>query len=447
MAIAVADEALATGLDRQTFRRIMVASSIGNILEWYDFFLYSFAAALVIGQLFFPAGTDPLVGTLGAFAGFALGFLARPIGGIIFGHVGDRYGRKSALVTTFILMGIATFLMGLVPVYAQIGIWAPLAIVILRILQGIANGGEWGGPALIVTENVSPERRGYYSSWPQMGLSAGFVLAAVAFYLSQYLTGDAFLSWGWRFPFLISIVIFFTGVFIRYRIPESVAFRRMEERSSPPQLPILEVIKRQPKQILIAMGLRVAENGSSYIFLAFSIAYAKSLGISADTVLLAIIVAMIIVLPVIIWFGALADKISPRLLYMSGALGVMVFAFPFFMLIASKNTFAIYAALIIAICFCFAPMTALQPKMFSELFSTEVRYSGLALGHEVSAAFAGGLSPLIATALLLKYGSYVPVAFYLMFLGAVTVVTILVTRASRLTQRIDLVRSRSVEAR
>jgi MFS transporter, MHS family, shikimate and dehydroshikimate transport protein len=163
MAIAVADRELATGLDRQTFRRIMVASSIGNILEWYDFFLYSFAAALVIGQLFFPAGTDPLVGTLGAFAGFALGFLARPIGGIIVGHVGDRYGRKGALVTTFILMGIATFLMGVVPVYAQIGIWAPATIVVLRILQGIANGGEWGGAALIVAENVRPEHRGYYS--------------------------------------------------------------------------------------------------------------------------------------------------------------------------------------------------------------------------------------------------------------------------------------------
>ncbi|CAH1689416.1 Fosfomycin resistance protein AbaF [Hyphomicrobiales bacterium] len=415
----------------QELRRVILASIAGNALEWYDFFLYGFAAALVFGQLFFPAGTDPLIGTLGAFAGFAMGFLARPLGGIIFAHFGDRYGRKNTLVATLTLMGGATFLMGLLPTYAQIGIWAPILVVVLRVLQGIATGGEWGGAVLIVTETAPKDRQGYYSSFGQVGLSGGFLLAAAAFYLAQRLPQEQFMSWGWRVPFLVSILIFAIGVFIRSRVPESKEFENTARQGATQRLPLLEVIKRHPREILTAMGLRFAENGGSYIFVAFSLAYAKYVGAPGDTVMLALMFSFLIQLPVLVGIGALSDRIGVWPLYLAGALGMCLFAFPFFWLIDAASTVSIFMAFIGANTVCFSLMNAVQPKLFSSLFDTEVRYSGLALGHEVASVFSGGLSPLIATALLSIYGASWPIALYLIFLGGITVFTLIASRVSR----------------
>lgn len=417
-------------LSEKELRQLIFASVAGNALEWYDFFLYGFVAALVFGQLFFPAGTDPLIGTLGAFAGFALGFLARPLGGIVFAHIGDRFGRKGALITTLTIMGVATFLMGLLPTYAQIGVWAPILVVLLRIMQGIAAGGEWGGAVLIVTENAPKKHQGFYSSFGQVGLSAGFLLAAGAFYLAQRLPQEQFMSWGWRLPFLVSILIFAVGIFIRSKIPESREFEKTAAQGASQKMPLIEVIKRHPKEILTAMGLRVAENGGSYIFVAFSLAYGKYVGAPGDTIMLALIFSFLIQLPILVGIGALSDRIGVWPLYMAGALGLVLFAFPFFWLIDVSSTLSIFAAFIGANTVCFSLMNAVQPKLFSSLFDTDVRYSGLALGHEVASVFSGGLSPLIATALLSAYGASWPISLYLIFLGLVTVLTLIIVRTT-----------------
>ncbi|WP_244483488.1 MFS transporter [Mesorhizobium sp. 1M-11] len=418
-------------LTDKELRQLIFASVAGNALEWYDFFLYGFVAALVFGQLFFPAGTDPLIGTLGAFAGFAMGFLARPLGGIVFAHIGDRYGRKGALVATLTIMGGATFLMGLLPTYAQIGIWAPILVVVLRVMQGIAAGGEWGGAVLLVTENAPEKHKGFYSSFGQVGLSAGFLLAAAAFYLVQRLPQEDFMSWGWRLPFLISILIFGVGVYIRSKVPESREFQKSAAADNHHKMPLMEVIKRHPKEILVAMGLRVAENGGSYIFVAFSLAYGKYVGASGDTIMLALIFSFLIQLPILVGIGALSDRIGVWPLYMAGAVALILFAFPFFWLIDANSTTSIFIAFIGANTVCFSLMNAVQPKLFSSLFDTEVRYSGLALGHEVASVFSGGLSPLIATALLGAYAASWPISLYLIFLGSVTVLTLILVKVSQ----------------
>ncbi len=420
------DSAQERTTSRATTRRILLSSVIGNALEWYDFFLYGTAAALVFGKLFFPAGTDPLVGTLGAFAGFAIGFLARPFGGLLFSHIGDRYGRKRALVSTLVLMGAATFLMGLMPTYAQIGIWAPVLLVLLRILQGLAAGGEWGGAVLMLTESAPRGKVGFYSSFGQAGLSLGFLLSALAFYLAQRMPAEDFMSWGWRLPFLVSILVFAVGMYIRSRVPETRAFVEAQATGqTAAKVPAFEVLRRHPREVLIAMGLRVAENGSSYIFVAFSLGFGKFVGAPADVILLAMIVSFVIQLPVLVAFGALADRIGTKPIYMFGSITLMLVAFPFFSLIGTKEPTYIFLAFMLANTISYSAMCATQPMLFSSFFGTKIRYSGLALGHEIAAVFSGGLSPLIATALLGAYHSSTPVSLYLIFLGAITTLTCL----------------------
>ena len=414
--------------EAKTLRRIVLASLAGNALEWYDFFLYGTAAALVFGPLFFPKGTDPLVGTLGAFASFAVGFVARPFGGILFGHIGDRAGRKTALVLTLTIMGAATVLIGALPTYEQVGMWAPGLLIALRILQGFAAGGEWGGGVLMLSENAPADQRGFFSAWSQVGVAAGFVLSSAVFLLVQMLPHDALMSWGWRIPFLLSIVIFALGIFIRSRLPESRDFAATRREGRRSHMPLIEVIKKHPKAILLAMGLRVAENGGSYIFLAFSLAYGKFIGISNRVMLFAVFFSMTIELGTMVAFGALSDKIGRRPVYLIGAIGLVLVAFPFFWLIDSRQYELIFLAFILGNPICHAAMIGTQPSFFSELFSTAVRYSGVALGHEIASVFAGGLSPLIATALLAEYKAGWPVALYVAFLGLITVVALLFVR-------------------
>jgi MFS family permease len=423
----VVGEAPANPLDNRSLRRVVFASVVGNALEWYDFFLYSTAAALVFGTLFFPAGTDPLIGTLAAFVGFAVGFAARPFGGVLFGHIGDRYGRKGALVWTLSIMGAATFLIGVLPTYAHVGVWAPAMLLVLRLLQGIAAGGEWGGGVLMISESAPPEKRGYYAAWSQIGVGGGFVLSALVFFLVQMLPKDAFMSWGWRIPFLLSIVIFGVGVYVRSRLPESVEFVKAEAAGKKARLPVLDVIRKHPKEILMAMGLRVAENGGSYIVIAFSLVYGKFIGIPNQIMLAGLIVSMIAELFTMLMWGRLSDRVGRKPVYMFGALGLVVLAFPFFWLLGTQVPVLIWLAFVLGNAVCHGAMIGTQPSLMSELFSTEVRYSGLALGHEIASVFAGGLSPLLATALLAHFRAAWPVALLLMALGMITVITLLFT--------------------
>lgn len=426
-----AAEAPAHPLDDKSLRRIVAASVAGNALEWYDFFLYSTAAALVFGDLFFPKGTDPLVGTLAAFAGFAVGFAARPFGGVLFGHIGDRFGRKGALVWTLSIMGGATFLIGFLPTYSQVGLWAPAMLLVLRVLQGIAAGGEWGGGVLMISESAPPEKRGYYAAWSQIGVSGGFVLSAAVFFVVQMLPKEAFASWGWRVPFLLSIVIFGIGVYIRSNLPESAEFAKAEAEGKKARMPVLDAIRKHPTEILMAMGLRVAENGGSYIVIAFALVYGKFIGVPNQIMLAALIVSMTVEIFTMLLWGRLSDRIGRKPVYMIGAVGLVVLAFPFFWLIGTKVPALIWVAFLLGNAFCHGAMIGTQPSLMGELFSTEVRYSGMALGHEVASVFAGGLSPLLATALLAHYHTAWPVALLLMAMGMITVVSLLFTHETR----------------
>ncbi|GAA1857636.1 MFS transporter [Paeniglutamicibacter psychrophenolicus] len=409
---------------QKSVKQYVVASLFGSALEWYDFFLYATAASLVLGKLFFPPDTDPLVATMGAFAGFAVGFAARPIGGIIFGHIGDKISRKTSLVLTLSIMGAATFIMGLLPTYAQIGIFAPILLLVLRVVQGIAAGGEWGGGVLLISENTGSSRRGLLSAFSQSGVSLGFVLSAGAFFLVQLLPEEQFLSWGWRLPFLLSVLIFGVGMYIRFRLPDNQDFKKGDAQATSHRLPFIEAIKTHPKEILVGMGLRVAENGGSYLFLSFSIVYGVHVGVDRGILLAGVMLSMLFSFGMTLFFGHLSDKIGRRKVYAFGAVMLVVIAFPFFAMIGSNSNTLVILAYFIANGVCHAAMIGTQPAFFHELFDAKIRYSGMSIAHEVAAVFAGGLAPLIATALLIKFDSYVPVAIYAIGLACITLLAL-----------------------
>ncbi|MGW6333201.1 MFS transporter [Nocardia rhamnosiphila] len=405
-------------------RRAAVASLVGSALEWYDFFLYGTAAALVFGPLFFT-GDDSLTGTLAAFGTFAIGFVARPIGGVIFGHFGDRVGRKSMLVITLMMMGVCTALIGLLPTYDQIGIWAPILLVVLRIVQGVAVGGEWGGAVLLISENAPPKRRGFFSAFSQVGVTLGFILSSSVFALFNLLPEEDFLAWGWRIPFLLGLVLMIAGLVIRMAVEETPVFEKLRSDGDSVRYPALEAIKTERRSILVTVGARMAENGGSYIFAVFSLAYGVHIGVGSGVILTAIIAANILETFTMVGFAALSDRIGRRPVYLIGAVGVIVWAAPFFLLISTGNTALIWLAIIVAISICHSAMIGTQPSFFSELFTGNVRYSGLSIGHEVAAIFAGGTAPLIATALLAWSGTYWPIAVYLACFGILSTIAVI----------------------
>ncbi|MFJ3026565.1 MFS transporter [Streptomyces tendae] len=407
-----------------TTRRVVIASVAGNMMEWYDFFLYTTAAALVLGTVFFPAGGHPLLGTIAALAGHAVGFAARPIGGLVFGHIGDRRGRKAALMGTLSLMGGATFCMGLLPSYSTAGLLSPLLLVLLRVLQGAAAGGEWGGGVLIITENVPAERRGFLASFSACGMGLGFVLSALALWLAEQVSGDGFVTWGWRLPFLASVVIFVVGIYIRRNLGETDSFEaEATETESAPRAPLREVLRRHPRQVLFAMALRFSDSGASYIFMSFSLVYGAYVGSSSTVLLWAGIGGMLVDSAMMVVFGRLSDRVGRRPVYLGGAIGMLVWAAPFFMLMHTGQPAAVWVAFVVGH-IAMAAMIGVQPSYFSELFSTSTRYSGMALGHELSTAIAGGLSPVVATALLAATGHYLPVALLTMGLALVSLVAL-----------------------
>jgi metabolite-proton symporter len=414
----------ATRADTGSIRTVALASLIGTTIEWYDFFLYGTAAALVFNRLFFPT-FDPLAGTMAAFGTYAVGFVARPVGGIIIGHYGDKVGRKSMLILTLMIMGVATFLIGLLPTYEQIGPWAAVALVLLRIAQGFGVGGEWGGAVLMAVEHAPPGSRGYYGSWPQIGVPAGLLLSTAVFSVFSGLPEDQFLSWGWRVPFLLSIVLVVVGMLIRVRILETPAFARIKEAAVESRQPIVEVLRKYPRQVLLAMGARFAENGAFYIFSVFVLTYAtQRVKLDQQIVLNGILLGSACELVAIPLFGALSDRVGRRPVYLFGAVMTAAVAFPLFWILDTGSTPLIWTVLVIAFVFSHAAMYAPQAAFLSELFGTRVRYSGASLGAQLASVFAGGLAPFIGTALLeAGYGGGA-IAVYVIGLAAVTMVSV-----------------------
>ncbi|HEY7443198.1 MAG TPA: MFS transporter [Vicinamibacterales bacterium] len=408
-----------------SFRLVALASMVGTTIEWYDFFLYGTAAALVFNRLFFPT-FDPLTGTLAAFGSAAVGFVARPVGGIVIGHYGDRIGRKSMLVLTLVIMGVATFLIGLLPTYEQIGPWAAVALVVLRIAQGFGVGGEWGGAVLMAVEHAPKGARGFYGSWPQIGVPAGLLISTAVFAWFARLPEDQFLSWGWRVPFLVSIVLVAIGLLIRVRILETPTFAKIKASGSQARQPILEVLQRYPRQVLLAMGARVAENGAFYVYSTFLLVYAtQKVGMDRSIVLNGLLIASAVELVAIPVFGGLSDRLGRRPVYLFGAVVTALFAFPLFWLFDTGSTPLVWLALIVALTLSHGAMYAPQAAFLSELFGTRVRYSGASLGAQLASVLAGGLSPFIATGLLRQYGSGGPLALYVIAMAVITIVSVL----------------------
>lgn len=418
-----------------SFRRVVVSSMLGTAIEWYDFFLYGTAAALVFNRLFFP-NLDPLAGTMAAFASYAVGFFARPLGGIVFGHFGDRLGRKSMLVTTLVMMGVATFLVGLLPTYDQIGLWAPALLVALRIVQGLAVGGEWGGAVLMVAEHAGPGRRGFFVSWVQVGVPVGLLLATGVFALFTHLPEASFLSWGWRVPFLIGIVLTGLGFFIRLKVMESPVFEQARKVERAPGLPILEVLRAHKKNVFLAMGARMAENAFFYIFTVWVLSYAtQHLDLPRSSLLNGVLIGSAVQLVTIPFFGALSDRIGRKPVYLGGTVFLLALVLPFFWLVGTRSVPLVWLAIVLGMVG-HSALYGPQAAFFSELFGTRTRYTGASLGYQLAAPFAGGLAPLIASGLLRwSDGATWPIAIYLGVLASITIVSVLLAAE---TNRADL---------
>ena len=425
---------------KSSIQKVVFASLIGTAVEWYDFFLYGSAAALVFGTLFFPE-SDPLTGTLLAFGTYALGFVARPIGGVVFGHYGDRVGRKKMLVVSLMLMGIATVVIGLLPTYATIGVGAPILLLVCRLIQGFAVGGEWGGAVLMAAEHGNPEHRGFWASWPQAGVPLGNMLATGVLFVLAAVQSDAdFEAWGWRIPFLLSAVLVFIGLWVRLTLEESPVFAEAkaeidEKEQGASHMPLLEVIKNYPREVLIAMGMRMAENISYYIFTIVVLAYAKEyLDVGTDLILKMLLVGAAFQFFLIPAVGALSDRIGRRPLYLTGAIGVGVWSFFFFGLIDSMESGKVLLAVVVGLFF-HSLMYAPQAAFFSELFGTSVRYTGASVGYQLASIFAGALAPIIALQLLgsVEDKNTTAVAIYVSVASVITVIAVLFAKETAKT--------------
>ncbi|HET6943455.1 MAG TPA: MFS transporter, partial [Sphingomicrobium sp.] len=394
-------------------RRVVMASLIGTTIEWYDFFLYGSAAALVFNTLFFPE-FDPLTGTLLAFATYALGFVARPVGGIVFGHFGDRIGRKRLLMLSLVLMGVATVLIGLLPTYSAIGIWAPIGLIALRLIQGFAVGGEWGGAVLMAAEHGDSARRGFWASWPQAGVPAGNLLAAAVLSIMAAVQSEAdFLAWGWRVPFILSALLVIVGWYIRNRIAESPMFEaEIEASEAPAKVPALEVLRERPKALVLGAGLRVGENISYYILTVFSLTYLVDVSKESRSLALnALLIGAAVQFFAIPLLALLSDRIGRRPVYALGAFGLAAWSFVMFGLLGSGDHVAIVLALVVGLVL-HGAMYGPQAAFITELFPTRIRYSGVSLAYQLTSIVAGSLAPIIALSLYRAYGSALPVAIY-----------------------------------
>ena len=405
-------------------RRAVIAATVGTTIEWYDFFLYSIVTGLVFAKLFFPK-SEPLTGTLEAFAIYAVGFIARPIGAAIFGHYGDRIGRKSTLIATLMLMGLATFAVAFVPTYESIGMWGAVLLTILRFVQGVGVGGEWGGSVLMSMEwTRTNAHRGFAASWPQFGVPAGLFLANLAVLGSSWISGPAFLTWGWRIPFAISIVLIAVGLYIRLRILETPVFSRLVAEKRIERTPMLQVLKRHPKEIVVSALARMAEQAPFYVFTAWIFSYATGqLHVTRDFMLAAVLSASFVSFFSIPFFGHLSDRIGRRRMYLVGAIVTGLFGFAYFGMLSTGSSALIFIAVILSL----VPhdmMYGPQAALIAEAFTPRLRYSGASLGYQLASIIAGGPAPLIAAALFAHYHTGYAIAWYV---GACALVSVVAT--------------------
>ena len=388
-----------------SMRTIAFASAIGTTIEWYDFFLYGVVTPIVLNKLFFP-NFDPLVGTLLAYTTFFVGFISRPIGGIIFGHYGDRIGRKTVLILTLVIMGVATFLIGLLPTYASIGIWAPLLLLALRIFQGIGIGGEWGGAVLMSVEHTQGHRRGFYGSWPQVGVPAGLLLSSGVVSLLSLLPDVQFFGWGWRVAFMLSAILVAIGLYIRLRLLETPAFAKVQETRSEAAVPFIELLRTHPKNTALGLGARFIEGVCFNIYGVFIIAYITgALHLTRQTALFAVILSSALMIVMLPFYGALSDRIGRRSVFGAGAIGIGVLSFPAFWLMETREPVLIWAAVTVVFALVYPAVYGPEAALFSELFDTRVRYSGASFVYQFSGIYASGLTPIVATALLSMGGN------------------------------------------
>lgn len=413
-----------TAIIRGQRRRAVLASTVGTTIEWYDFFLYGTTAALVFPKLFFP-GSSPFAGILLSFATYFVGFAARPLGAAIFGHFGDRIGRKSMLVTTLMVMGIATFLIGLLPGHATIGIAAPILLTLMRVAQGIGVGGEWGGSVLMSMEWGVARRRGLMASWPQLGVPIGLLLSTGVFKLMSATTGDAFLSWGWRIPFLLSAVLVAIGLYVRLRVLESPAFAEVKRQKKVLKQPFWEMLRRHPREVVLTALVRMSEQAPFYLFVTFVLTYGtEQLKMDRGPLLNATLLAAALGLISVPLFGHLSDRYGRRLVYGIGVVGTILFAFPYYGLLDTKSMGLIVLAIVVSLVvhdIQYGPQAAL----IAESFGTDVRYSGAGVGYQLASVVAGGPAPLIAAAILSGTGSSTWISIYIVGCGVVSLIALL----------------------
>ncbi|WP_326836213.1 MFS transporter [Amycolatopsis rhabdoformis] len=406
-------------------RRVAVASAIGTTIEWYDYFIYSTATALVFNRLFFPS-LSPAAGTLAAFATLGVGFVARPLGGIVWGHFGDRVGRKAMLVASLVLMGLATAAVGVLPTFATAGVAAPVLLVVLRVLQGISAGGEWGGAALMAVEHAPPGRRGRYGSFSQIGVPAGLIIAQLVFFtVTNSLSSEDFRSWGWRVPFLVSLVLVVVGLVIRLRVEESPVFARLRASGERSRLPIADVLRRRPRAVLVAALSFIANTALGYVFFAYLLSYGTSvLKLSSTTMLVEIIVGSVVWLVSIIAGAIWSDRVGRKRVYLVGSVLLVVWSIPFFLLVDTRQPWLLGLAVVVlnlGLGATYGPQSAL----FAELFEPRYRYSGASFAYAVGAVLGGGFAPLIATALQTSTGTSLSVSLYMVAVALISLGAVL----------------------
>ena len=414
-----------------SIKAIAFASAVGTTIEWYDFFLFGVVTPLVLNKLFFP-NFDPLVGTLLAYTTFFVGFISRPIGGIIFGHYGDRIGRKTVLILTVLIMGVATFLIGCLPTYESVGIWAPVLLLVLRIFQGIGIGGEWGGAVLLAVEHSPSGKRGFYGSWPQIGVPAGLLLSAGVVYALSFLGDAAFLAWGWRIAFLVSAILVAVGLYIRLKIMETPAFSRIQETKKVVQVPVVELFKTHGKNTLLGLGARYIEGVTFNTFGVFIVGYLTgTLQVSRQTALAGVMISSVIMIVMLPIFGNLSDRIGRRRMFGTAGVLIGLLSFLSFWMMGTKDPLVIWIAIALPFAFVYPAVYGPQAALFSELFDTRVRYTGISFVYQFSGIFASGLTPIIATALL-AYGGGQPwlICAYVLFASLVSALSVYLMKES-----------------